>query len=255
VFSKIERYRESPKSRAAASRISGCVYRGGTAVRIAAMCDTARLYPRPRSADIDCVTRRLGLPAIALLLGGCTYHFPTMEAIDRSGAEEVSLLESAAYAVASTIMTVGVHELGHAAMGEILGADETEIFLFGEGHFGFTRLRGDFSNGDLKLIDLAGVMATYGLSELFEGLVFRDVIPERAQPFFATWTLLLKSDLYLQTAQSFFEDDSDLAKLSDRSGFPELGYLGFIGLDLLFHHETYVELFNEARYFKAGKDE
>lgn len=199
--------------------------------------------------------RRLGLPAIVLLIGGCTYHFPTMESIDRSGAEKVSLLESAAYAIASTIMTVGVHELGHAAMGNALGADDTEIFLFGEGHFGFTRLRGDFSNGDLKLIDLSGIMATYALSEALEGLIFHDVIPERAQPFFATWTLLLKSDLYLQTAQSVFEDGSDLAKFSDRADFPKLGYLGFIGLDLLFHHDTYVELFNEARYFKPEPDE
>ena len=178
-----------------------------------------------------------------------------MKSIDRADTEEVSLLESAGYALASALMTVGVHELGHAAMGEILGADDVEILLFGEGHIGFTRLRGDFSEGDLKLIDLAGIMATYGLGELFEGLIFHDVIPERAQPFFATWTLLLKSDLYLQTAQSAFEEGSDLAKFSDRTGFDKAGYLGFIGLDILFHHETYVELLNEARFFKPEKDE
>lgn len=199
--------------------------------------------------------RRLGLPAIVLLLVGCTYHFPTMESIDRAGTEEVPLLESIGYVVASTLMTVGVHELGHLAMGEALGATDSEVLLFGEGHIGFTRLRGNFSRGDLELIDLSGIMATYALGEVLEGLVFHDVIPERAQPFFATWTLLLKSDLYLQTAQSAFEDDSDLAKFSDRSGFDKFGYLGFIGLDILFHHDTYVELLNEARFFKPEKDE
>lgn len=189
---------------------------------------------------------------ISLLLSGCVYHWPQMEPKSRLGHEDVSIWESIGYGIASSALTVVAHEAGHATMGAILGADDIEVGFFGNGKIGYTRLGGDFSEDNLLFIDLAGIMMTYGLGELTEFLVLDDVIPERAQPFFATWTLLLKSDLYLQTAQSSFVESSDLAKFSEDSGFNKLGYLGFIGLDLLFHHETYVELFEEARTYKPA---
>lgn len=185
------------------------------------------------------------------MLTGCVYHWPQIEPINRTEHEDVSIWESIGYGIASSALTVLVHEAGHAAMGEILGGEDIEIGFLSEGKFGYTRLRGDFSEDNQLFLDAAGVMMTYGMAELFEGLIFNDVIPERAQPFFATWTLVLKSDLYLQTAQSAFVESSDLAKFSRTSGFSKFGYLGFIGLDLLFHHETYVELFEEARKYQT----
>jgi hypothetical protein len=188
-------------------------------------------------------------------LGGCVYHFPELQRTKREGRQEVPLLESAGYAVASVLLTTLVHELGHAAMGEAIGAEDIEIHLLSEGHLGFTRMRGDFSEDNLRFLDVAGLLATYGLGEVMEALVFENVIPERAQPFFATWTLFLKADLYMQVAQSPFVESSDLAKFSDSTGFPEWGYLGLVGTELLFHHGTYLELWEEARTFRPEPDE
>lgn len=202
--------------------------------------------------------RRIGVCLLLLgtfvPLGGCVYHFPSAEPAAREGFERVHILESVGYAVASSLLTIGVHELGHAAMGGILGGEDIEIAFFDEGHLGVTRMRGNFSDDNLLLLDVAGLIATYGLGEALELLVLEETIPERAQPFFATWSLVLKGDLYLQAGQSPFVDSSDLAKFSDRSGFPKWGYLGLIGTDLLFHHTTYLEMIEESRSFKPEKE-
>lgn len=199
--------------------------------------------------------RRTGLLLLlAGALDGCVYHFPSAEPLTHEGTEPVPILESVGYAVASSLLTIGVHELGHAAMGGILGADDIEIAFFSEGRLGSTSLRGDFSDDNLLLLDLAGLMATYGLGEALEWLIFEETIPERAQPFFATWTLFLKGDLYLQVGQSPFVESSDLAKFSKRSGFPKWGYLGLLGADLLFHQTTYLELIEESRSFRPERE-
>lgn len=192
--------------------------------------------------------KRIGtLCLVGLLAGGCVYHWPALDPIERPHEERIPLLESIAYGAAASLLSVAVHELGHAAMGQIAGADDIDIRFFDNGKLGFTRLNGNFSKGELLWMDMAGVIATTTLGELLEFLIFEDVIPEKAQPFFATFALSLKLDLYIQTAQSAYDQDSDFAKFADRSGTDKLWYLGLIGVDLLFHHQTYVELINEAR--------
>ena len=186
---------------------------------------------------------------VCALAAGCVAHWPTFQPPGRPGHPEVSIWESIGYGVAASALTLAIHELGHAAMGEIAGADDVEIRVIDENRLAFTRVRGDFSKGESLLIDLAGVIATYGLGEVLEHLMVHDVLPDCTHPFFATWTLILKGDLYNQTSQGLFDEGSDFAEFSRESGVSKAAFFGLIGVDLLFHHETYLWLLGEANLF------
>lgn len=191
--------------------------------------------------------RSAGILLLSLcLLGGCTYHWPTNREEARADREDVGFGEMVLNAASSTLLTLALHEAGHAAVGAAMGADDVDVLFFHDGRPGVTRLGGDFSDAEQRILDLSGVLFTYGAGELFEYLVLDDVVDDDWKPFFATWGLVCKSDLYLQTGQSFFGHGSDFARFSEESGFPKPAWLGVCAVDLLFHHETYFDLADEA---------
>lgn len=191
--------------------------------------------------------RRAALLLLAVpLLGGCVYHWPTNREASAGDHEHVGFGEMLLNGAATTLLTLALHEAGHAAMGAAVGADDIEVLFFQDGRPGVTRVEGDFSDAERRLLDMGGVLMTYGAGELFEYLVLDDVVDDDWKPFFATWALLAKTDLYLQTGQSFFDHGSDFSRFSEGTGMPKAAWLGVCGIDMLFHHETYLDLADEA---------